>query len=79
MVFAIAKITLAMGIIGTVIWYTPVFDLLYSFAYLCFVPIILLVALGMLSHESFILLVLTKDELRTRVANAREYLTQTQS
>lgn len=71
LIYSIAKLTLALGIIGTIIYLTPIFDILNMFLYIVLVPLALLAATGTISLETIKSTKIILDELKPRVAKMR--------
>lgn len=71
MIVSIAKILIALGIIGVLITYTPIFDLLYGFFYLVLIPVFFLTALGIISSSTVNLFIVGLPEIKRRVQEQR--------
>ena len=72
MVWRLAKITLALGALGFIIMYTPIFELMYYFSYVVVIPLSVLALVGIISNETFEVFELAADELKWRVREARD-------
>lgn len=70
----IAKIILALGIIGLIIFYTPIFDLLYYFAIYAFIPFMFLMSIGLIAIDTLEIFKLTLPELKERINKETERL-----
>lgn len=71
---AFARVLVALGIIGTVIYLTPILDMLIYFAYAFIIPLVFLVAIGALSQDFLIVFSLSAKQIRERIAHHREVL-----
>lgn len=71
-VWKAAKVTLAFSLLGVLVLYTPIFELLYYFLYVVLIPVSVLALTGFVSYEVFELFELTAGELRHRIKSARE-------
>jgi hypothetical protein len=71
---ALARVLVALGIIGTVIYFTPILDTLVYFAYAFVIPVMFLVSIGALSKDALLIFSLSAKQIRERVAHHRETL-----
>lgn len=71
MIVSIAKILIALGVVGAIIAYTPIFDTLYLFFYMVLIPTFFLVALGIISSSTVNLFVIGLPEIKRRVQEQR--------
>ena len=74
LVIKLAKISLAFGLLGILVLYTPIFDLMYGFVYLVMIPVAFLTLLGFISFEAYDVFDITLEELRTRIKAQRAIL-----
>lgn len=66
-VIAIASLIAGLGLVGFIILYTPIFDLLYLFAYTVLIPLIFLSAFGLIGNGLVGIFVFTAPELNQRI------------
>lgn len=74
LVFNLAKIFIALGILGVIIWYTPIIELFLNFGYLVLIPVVFLCAIGLISNQTIDFVTISSQELRKRIFNEREKL-----
>lgn len=68
----LAKIFLSLGIIGLIIFYTPIFDLLYYFALYAFIPFMFLLAIGFIGVDTLEIFRIALPELKKRINEEKE-------
>lgn len=73
---SIAKIVIALGIIGLLLFYTPIIDLLYKFLIFVVLPITFLYGVGLLINNSGRIIYLSGSELRRRIKKAMVHINQ---
>ena len=73
---SVAEIVLGLGIIGLVIWKTPILDLMYMFAMIVLVPVAFLGAVGLISKGTQRLIMNGPSDLATKT---RDYLNEMRS
>lgn len=71
MIVSIAKILIGLGVVGAIVAYTPIFDLLYVFFYLVLIPTFFLAALGIISSSTVNLFIVGLPEIKRRVQEQR--------
>lgn len=73
----VAKIILGLGIIGSLLYFFPVVELVTAFLGIVAVPLLLLASTGMIASSSYELLSLSAPELRARIDKHLEELRST--
>lgn len=74
MVLRIAKIIVALGFLGLVLWKLPILEILYHSAVFVLIPLFVLGAVGVISKESLNLLFSGASTLRAQIDAERERL-----
>lgn len=68
----IAKVIVAFGIIGLILWKMPIFELMYLFVYVFVIPIVFLAAIGLISTETAAFIFSGAGNLRARIDEKRQ-------
>jgi energy-converting hydrogenase Eha subunit H len=69
---SILSILVALGLVGVIIYFLPLLDIVYYFAMIVLIPIVVLIAMGVISKDSYNIVVQFYPELRKRVIQYRK-------
>ena len=72
LVWKLAKLTLAFGLLGLIVLYTPIFELIYYFLYMVMIPLSALALVGFISTEMLEVFELAADELKWSIREQRD-------